>query len=149
MGWRRWRRGGEAGERGASALEFALIVPVLLLLFLGAVDFGQAIVLSNMASEAARDGARKGIVTVTRHPDGTGAPTVTTAQRDAIVAAARDKAGPWGDRFEVTVVPGYDSGSGGGQWVRVVVRGSYEPVTPRLLGINSVSVGAASKLYLP
>lgn len=50
------------GQRGAVAVEFALIVPILLLLVFGAVNFG--IVLAQKASlaSAARAGARFGAV---------------------------------------------------------------------------------------
>lgn len=45
-------------ERGASAVEFALIVPVLLLLIGGIIDFGRAYYQEIQLSNAARDGAR-------------------------------------------------------------------------------------------
>ena len=47
---------------GQSLVEFALILPVLLLIFMGIVDFGRAIYAYNSVSNAAREGARLGIV---------------------------------------------------------------------------------------
>lgn len=61
-------RGGSGGEvghrrqRGQSLVEFALIVPVLLLLFMSVFDFGRAIYAFNSVSNAAREGARVAIV---------------------------------------------------------------------------------------
>ena len=45
-------------ERGAAAVEFALIVPLLLLLVLGIAELGRAYQLQTVLSGAARDGVR-------------------------------------------------------------------------------------------
>jgi Flp pilus assembly protein TadG len=45
-------------DRGASAVEFALLLPVLLLLLFGIVDFGRAINAQITLTQAAREGAR-------------------------------------------------------------------------------------------
>ncbi|MPV90351.1 pilus assembly protein [Georgenia ruanii] len=47
-----------AGERGASAVEFALILPILILLTFGMVEFGRAYQVQTTLSAAAREGAR-------------------------------------------------------------------------------------------
>jgi Flp pilus assembly protein TadG len=47
-----------SGERGASAVEFGLIVPILLILVLGIVEFGHAFQVQGTLSAAAREGAR-------------------------------------------------------------------------------------------
>jgi Flp pilus assembly protein TadG len=47
---------------GQGLVEFALILPVLILIFMGIVDFGRAIYAFNSVSNAAREGARLGIV---------------------------------------------------------------------------------------
>jgi Flp pilus assembly protein TadG len=46
------------GERGASAVEFAFIVPLLILLVLGIVEFGHAFQVQGTLSAAAREGVR-------------------------------------------------------------------------------------------
>ena len=46
------------GERGAAAVEFALVVPLLVLLFIGIVEFSQALSVHARLSAAAREGAR-------------------------------------------------------------------------------------------
>lgn len=55
MSIRRRRR----GERGASAVEFALILPIFLLLLFGIIDFGYMINRGSMINNAARDAARE------------------------------------------------------------------------------------------
>ena len=46
------------GERGASAVEFGLVIPILLILVLGIVEFGHAFQVQGTLSAAAREGAR-------------------------------------------------------------------------------------------
>ena len=47
-----------AADRGAVAVEFALLLPVLMLLIFGLIDFGRALNAQITLSEAARAGAR-------------------------------------------------------------------------------------------
>lgn len=45
-------------DRGAAAVEFALVLPVLLLLVIGILEFGRAYHVQTSLSNAARDGVR-------------------------------------------------------------------------------------------
>lgn len=47
-----------ASERGAVAVEFALLAPVLIMLLLGIMEFGRAYHTQIVLSDAAREGAR-------------------------------------------------------------------------------------------
>jgi Flp pilus assembly protein TadG len=47
-----------ASDRGSAAVEFALLLPVLLLLLFGVIDFGRAINAQITLTQAAREGAR-------------------------------------------------------------------------------------------
>lgn len=49
----RWRV-----DRGSAAVEFALVLPVLLLVIFGIVDFGRMLAAKITLTEAAREGAR-------------------------------------------------------------------------------------------
>ena len=49
---------GLRGERGATAVEFAFIVPLLIVLVLGIAEFGRAFQVSGQLSAAAREGVR-------------------------------------------------------------------------------------------
>jgi len=46
------------GEQGAAAVEFALVLPLLMLLIFGIVDFGRMLNAQIVLTEAAREGAR-------------------------------------------------------------------------------------------
>jgi Flp pilus assembly protein TadG len=52
------RPGKRVRDGGATAVEFALLLPVLLLLVFGIVDFGRAINAQVTLTQAAREGAR-------------------------------------------------------------------------------------------
>src|SRR5713226_10031907 len=52
------RRGLVRGSEGAQLLEFALVLPMLLVIVFGAADFGAAWALKDKLSNAARDAAR-------------------------------------------------------------------------------------------
>jgi Flp pilus assembly protein TadG len=56
------RGGSEASQRGQTLAEFALVVPLILLLLLGAVDLGRAVFAYNTLAQAARTGTRTAIV---------------------------------------------------------------------------------------
>ena len=52
---RRWL---PLSERGAAAVEMAIVLPLLLLVLGGMIDFGRALFAQNVATNAAREGAR-------------------------------------------------------------------------------------------
>lgn len=69
MGWgeaRRWRAGAGAGERaderGAAAVEFALVVPFLLLIMFGIISYGYMLSFRQALSQGAAEGARAAAV---------------------------------------------------------------------------------------
>jgi Flp pilus assembly protein TadG len=47
-----------ARERGAAAVEFALVLPVLVMIMMGIIDFGMVTNAQAIVANAARDGAR-------------------------------------------------------------------------------------------
>src|SRR6185312_10757110 len=49
-------------SRGQSMVEFALVLPIFLMLVFGTVDLGRAIFYQSLLNEAVRDGARYGLV---------------------------------------------------------------------------------------
>ncbi len=54
----RGRRRGEAGERGAALVETAILIPVVILITFGLIEFSSAYQSSSTASSAARSAAR-------------------------------------------------------------------------------------------
>jgi Flp pilus assembly protein TadG len=62
MNWR--PAASQPRDRGAAAVEFALLLPVVLLLLFGIVDFGRALNAQITITQAAREGARLGALGV-------------------------------------------------------------------------------------
>jgi Flp pilus assembly protein TadG len=58
-------RGRAGGERGAVAVEFALILPVLLMILMGTIEFGRVYSQFQVFNGAAREGARCAAVQAT------------------------------------------------------------------------------------
>jgi Flp pilus assembly protein TadG len=59
-GWRAWRA--EHGDRGASLVEFAIVLPVLALLLFGVIEFGLTLNDYQSVRQGAREGARNAVV---------------------------------------------------------------------------------------
>ena len=57
---RHWRL---RDQRGTSTLEFIVVLPTLLIIFLGGLELSRAWLAANIATNAAREGARVGVVT--------------------------------------------------------------------------------------
>jgi Flp pilus assembly protein TadG len=53
-------KGNRKMEKGAELVEFALVLPLLLVLCLGVIEFGRAYYTYNLLTKAVRDGARFG-----------------------------------------------------------------------------------------
>jgi len=51
-----------ADSKGQALLEFALILPILLMLVLGILEFGRAWNLAQMMSDVAREGTRQAVI---------------------------------------------------------------------------------------
>lgn len=57
-----WTRRTKRAERGAVAVEFALVVPILLLVLIGIINFGVVITQQLSLSNAARQAARYSVI---------------------------------------------------------------------------------------
>lgn len=56
------------GERGAAAVEFALVLPVLVVLLFGIIEFGFILYSKEVLTNASREGTRAGIVQAVPKP---------------------------------------------------------------------------------
>ena len=93
---------GLRAERGAVAVEFAIILPVLLLILAGLFDFGRGFYWKHTVTNASREGARYGVQA--KYDNGVAVP-YNVAQIQELV---KEK---YGRDLGVTVVPGSSSGT--------------------------------------
>lgn len=144
MGKRRGKR------RGQSMVELALVLPILLLIVLGLIEFGRAFFIYTVVSNAAREGARFGII------EPANAEGIQSAAESRLILVAPEA---------VSITVSYDDGDGAGEYfdpllispgqsrVRVnvsyefsmitpIIRGIFPPTEIRFLSARTVSVGA-------
>ena len=99
-------------DRGQSLIEFAFVVPILLVLVFGIVEFGNAWRHYQLVTNTAREGARLAVL-----------PSTTDAEVQAAIDARLDGSGL--DAGQATVTLGLCSGGGGCTGVPDTVTVSY------------------------
>jgi len=52
----------QQNRRGASVVEFAIVLPLFLVIVLGIIEFGRAMQVSQLVTNVAREGARRAII---------------------------------------------------------------------------------------
>ncbi len=97
------RRSSLSRRRGAAMVETALVLPVFLLLVLGIIEFGRALMVANMVTNAAREGARMAIL------DGSTNSQVQTAVEDFLVASLGVASGDITTNITIEAAPGNDN----------------------------------------
>lgn len=158
-------RKAKKSESGQSLVEFALIVPILIILLFGIIEFGWLFNGQITVTSAAREGARTAAVAVI---DGSG--ELSTADRDSIEKSIENHIqglsgltlttfdvkynGDYDELSEITNDPGagnacayvvFVPGSGGYTEVRVFVKGKMSWLTGLFsLVSDSVQLGAKS-----
>lgn len=108
------RNGHTARDRGAAAVEFALCLPILLLLVFGIIDFGRMLNAQLTLTEAAREGAR----------------LAALGDSNADVQARSEAAAPALSGVSVTVAASCPPGAGPSADAQVNVSYSFSFVTP-------------------
>jgi hypothetical protein len=134
-------RGGSRGRRGQGTVEFALAIPVLLLLVFGTVDMGRIFQAYATVYHAAREAARYAS-TGRQEPDPGGGylsrpNSITKRAVDAMAGLPLDATATREDAFGfywVGISP--SSGGEGGSYEEVEVRYSVFPITP---GLNRIA----------
>lgn len=114
------RRSAVHGDRGAAAVEFALVVPVLFILVFAVVNFGQILSARQAVSQAAAEGARAAAVTPV------GEDPVTRGE--AAIDQALEGFGGCGDGADCDVTIGVCAGDPGVQCASAEVVLDFEPL---------------------
>jgi Flp pilus assembly protein TadG len=145
---------------GQALPEFAIVMPLVVLMGIGSLDLGRVLLAMDTMSNAAREAARYAIVA-----GGSGS-FQSVASANSIKAVALDKA--IGAPTDTTVNVCYSLTAGvsisaasctadqnvnrssydRGTPVTVVVRANVELLTPALLGINSVAISGSSTMLV-
>ena len=170
---RRW--GGQARSRGQGLVEFALVIPIFLLLLFGLIDAGRLVYQSSVISQAAREGARLASVEASwigssdlgcGTAGGPVCPNNAATLKTHIVSAANRMVAPFGSVPAANVYVRCDTPGNAptGAWapgsatctsnttgnvvsVRVVL--PFTPITPVLSGlVGTVSTSGAATMVI-
>ena len=141
---RRRRRG-----RGQALVEFALALPVFLVLMLAVFDLGRAIYMYNGVSQAARELARVASV----HPctDLEACTLGNTTQVAAVLATQKGLIPNLGNpTFTCVDIDGSDyiNPCVRGMQVKVVILAPYQPVTPILSMLGNINLKSSSTVSI-
>ena len=158
MTTRRNRRGRRPASRGQGLVEFAIVLPLILLLLMGAVDFGRGIFAFNEVANAAREGGRTGIVNQTltdiraraaAQAIGLAVPTTVPASCPATggaPAASSDPAGICIAILKPDLVTDCSSAVDKiGCVIVVSVKSTYTPLTPILGFIGTIPLSSTTR----
>jgi Flp pilus assembly protein TadG len=85
---------------GAAMVEMALVLPIFFMVVLGIIEFGRGMMVANLVTNAAREGARLGVL------DGTSNADVRTAIQNFLTAAATVSSGDIDIQITITPAPG-------------------------------------------
>jgi Flp pilus assembly protein TadG len=129
-------------QRGAVALELALILPLLITIVLGCIDFGRFSYTYISVTNAAREGA--GFASMHPPPQTDPGPWIT-----AITAAVLSELGTSFDASKVTVAnPNVSNDGSGVKRVRVEVSYPFEMIIPWPLLPNSLTLTRAVEMRM-
>lgn len=107
-----WRR---KPERGAAAVEFALVLPLLMVILLGTIDWGYFFFVEQLVTNASREGARTGSLTPSPGGEGTAEADAKKAATDYLIAAGLDgdvvSIDPEASSSSIKVTVSYPTGS--------------------------------------
>ncbi len=144
----------ENTTRGQTLVEFALVLPVLLLLVMGLLEMGRLLTIYTSVISASREAARYGVTS------GTGPNGVLQAQDCDGIRSAAKRAGALLDLQDSDIVIQYDSGPGTavvatcdgnittfepetGHRIVVTVTTQYAPAVP-IAGFSSMNLSSTS-----
>ncbi len=102
-------RGIRRDESGQALVEFALVIPIFLLLLLGVVEFARAWNIYEVLTDAGREGARTAVIDN---------PSISQADVVSVIQAAGNRAGITIDASDIQIT-GFRSGRGNSTTVRI------------------------------
>jgi len=139
------------GERGQSLVEFALILPVLVIVLVGVFDLGRGVMLSETLGHAVREGARHAIVRGSTSSSPLGPATLTTPPAADNAATSVIRGHAIGINSVVTIVISWPDGNADrGSEVDVVATTSYTPILSQVFtgGGLAVTLRGGSRMVI-
>jgi Flp pilus assembly protein TadG len=132
---RRARRTGKQSRKGAILVEFAIILPVYLLFVFGIIEYGRMVMVQQVLTNAAREGARVGVL------DNSTSANVTTAANRYLSAAGISSA-------TISATPDPPSSAGYASLVSVTISVPFNSVSwlPSPMYLGGKTLTSTSKM---
>ncbi len=111
-------------ESGQALVEFALVVPILLILVIGVFEFGRAWNSHQVITDAAREGARRAVIY------DVGDPEVRKAEVKDAIGSVLASAALKPARATITFPDGFNTGTGNVTAVRIVYPYQFQFLAP-------------------
>ena len=122
--------------RGAAMVEFAIVLPIILLMVFGIVDFGRALYTVNNLTAAVREGARLASTQISPDPTTAGSKAaVSTAVTNYVVAFGGNAGAPTVNETFTGALPNLQS-------ITVQITSyPFTPITPlaNLIGLGTIT----------
>jgi Flp pilus assembly protein TadG len=142
-------------ERGAELVEFALVLPLLLLIVLGTIEFGRAYYTYHLLSKGLRDGARYAATSRLRS-DGTwvstDSPSVTSRTQNVVVygkptlSGSEPKIIPDLTTAQITVTPSAIPSGSTDLYVTVAAAYPYQPLFSLIIP-TTITLGPSVRMF--
>lgn len=128
-------------DRAAALVEFAIVLPILLIIVFGIVDFGRALYTANNLTSAVREGARLASTQINPDPTTAGSKSaVQTAVSSYVVAFGGNAGAP-------TVSETFTGAPPNMQSITVkIVNYPFQPLTPLagLIGLGTIQMSPSA-----
>jgi Flp pilus assembly protein TadG len=129
------------GERGQSLIEFALVLPVLVIVLVGVFDLGRAVMLSETLNNAVREGARHAIVHGATSSSPLGPATLTTPPAADNTATAEVRRHAIGINSSITIVMSWPDGNANkGSEVQIIATTPFTPILSQVFTGGGIAV---------
>jgi|GEM_PF-392218 Flp pilus assembly protein TadG len=138
-------------KRGATAVEFALVLPMFLMLVFGAIEFGRLLWTEQALQQTAAATARCVALAQGTHPSGSCTASGAYSQTTAI-SYAQNIAGGWGVTVPSSgITPSTSANCGGsaGGFSQVSLSYTFTSVVPQLVHLNSAGVSLTASACYP
>lgn len=128
-------------QKGAAAIEFAIVLPLLVLLIFGGIEFGLLLFNKQVITNASREGARAGIVSQS--------PRVTEeAIRGIVIGYCGDYLVTFGDNAIAPSVNATAAGSAFGDDLTVLVTYKYDFLVLSNLGFGTTVLNSQTVMKM-
>jgi len=127
-------------QKGVALVEFAIVLPLLLFLLFGFIEFGVMLYNKQVITNASREGARAAINPV---------PKKTQTEVFDIVTEYCDRLIYFGTKNDINISPSLDPDRNFGDEVTIRVNWQYDFLLPSIIGLGtSRPIGAETRMKM-